>query len=62
MGVKMSKRYSRLVRVDFDTFNLALDIKNKKGYKSLNEVFGDSIFILNNKDIKKRRFLKELEF
>lgn len=58
----MSKKYSRLVRIDFNTFNMALDLKQKKGYRSLNEVFNDSLDVLKNKDIKKRKILKELEF
>lgn len=58
----MSKKYSRLVRVDFNTFNIALDLKQKKGYKSLSEVFDDSLMVLKNKDVKKRKILKELQF
>lgn len=58
----MSYKNSRLVRINLNTFNLALDIKHKKGYKSLNAVFDDSIDILKNKDIRKRKILKELQF
>lgn len=58
----MSKKYSRLVRIDFNTFNMALDLKQKNGYRSLSEVFEDSLDILKNKDIKKRKLFKEIQF
>lgn len=58
----MAKKYSRLVRIDGNIFDLAFDLKNKLGYNSLGELFGDSIYILKNKDIKKKRILRELDF